>query len=472
MCHQRRLLFARIAITLLLALSAVASMIGGHGQARAAADDTVLGPLSDTPAITIQTDGATVLWPGTAQQSDGSYADVLEGARLSDRQPFVIAHTASSGAAAYDVDGDLVVWGDYGAATPGAPSGTVIRAMSLATGSTTVVADFTGEFLTGGPVVWNHWVVWSSQDESTAWIKARDMSQQGEVLTVATGGVSADGLPLVTAPCIDAGWVVWAEGDGHPNNSSYHFAGIAAARVGDAAPPQHLSSAHGVIAWVAAGPPNTAHAVAIADRLPSAPVLDTRDPSADYMYFPATQHYLSYGFKATWEQWGGLPVFGYPLTEEYQAIGADGAAHAAQYLERQRFEWHPENTDTPYDVELGRLGAELLAAQGRDWITFSRADPSAPNYYAATGHAIAPEFAAYWNSHGLEFGDPGVSYREALALFGYPISEPMLETNADGANVLTQYFERAVFEYHPENIGSYTVLLRRVGAEALAARGW
>jgi hypothetical protein len=214
------------------------------------------------------------------------------------------------------------------------------------------------------------------------------------------------------------------------------------------------------------------NATSRADRLPSAPVLDTREPSADYTYFPATQHYLSYGFKAAWEQWGGLPVFGYPLTEEYQAIGADGSAHAAQYLERQRFEWHPENTGTPYEVELGRLGAELLAAQGRDWLTFPRADPSTPNYYAVTGHAIAPEFAAYWSGHGLEFGDPGVSYRESLALFGYPISEPMLETNADGANVLTQYFERAVFEYHPENTGSYTVLLRRVGAEALAARGW
>ena len=29
---------------------------------------------------------------------------------------------------------------------------------------------------------------------------------------------------------------------------------------------------------------------------------------------------------------------------------------------------------------------------------------------------------AYWRSHGLEFGDAGVSSREALALFGYPVS--------------------------------------------------
>ena len=45
----------------------------------------------------------------------------------------------------------------------------------------------------------------------------------------------------------------------------------------------------------------------------------------------------------------------------------------------------------------------------------------------------------------------------------------MTETNADGDTVLTQYFERAVFEYHPENADTpYAVLLRRLGAEELA----
>jgi hypothetical protein len=33
-----------------------------------------------------------------------------------------------------------------------------------------------------------------------------------------------------------------------------------------------------------------------------------------------------------------------------------------------------------------------------------------------------------------------------------------------------QYFERAVFEYHPENDEPYRVLLRRLGAEALARK--
>jgi len=190
-------------------------------------------------------------------------------------------------------------------------------------------------------------------------------------------------------------------------------------------------------------------------------------------YFPETGHYLGHGFKAFWEARGGLPVFGFPQTEEFSEQNPDTTAmYTVQYFERQRFEWHPENAGTPYDVLLGRLGAQLLALQGRDWTTFPTTDPGAPHYFAETGHAIAEEFYAYWRSHGLEFGDVDVSFRESLALFGYPLSEAMTETNGDGDTVLTQYFERAVFEYHPDNPEPYRVLLRRVGAELLVARGW
>jgi hypothetical protein len=38
---------------------------------------------------------------------------------------------------------------------------------------------------------------------------------------------------------------------------------------------------------------------------------------------------------------------------------------------------------------------------------------------------------------------------------------------------LVQYFERAVFEWHPENVGTpYDVLLRRLAADVLVERGW
>lgn len=192
-------------------------------------------------------------------------------------------------------------------------------------------------------------------------------------------------------------------------------------------------------------------------------------PQPSELYFPETGHWLRHGFLSYWWHNGRLPVFGYPLTEE-STDHTSGLT--VQYLERQRFEWHPRYAGTPYEVQFGRLGAELLQRQGIDWVTLPKGNSSAPHYFAVTGHAIDTRFWNYWSGHGLEFGDAGVSFRESLALFGYPISEPMMTTNADGHTVLSQWFERAVFEWHPDKPEPWKVLLRRLGAEELAARGW
>jgi hypothetical protein len=47
---------------------------------------------------------------------------------------------------------------------------------------------------------------------------------------------------------------------------------------------------------------------------------------------------------------------------------------------------------------------------------------------------------------------------------GYPISDELTEvSDLDGKPYLVQYFERAVFEYHPENQSPYNVLLSQLG---------
>jgi len=177
-------------------------------------------------------------------------------------------------------------------------------------------------------------------------------------------------------------------------------------------------------------------------------------------------------FMAFWRANGGLAVFGNPITEQLEELNpATRQIQTVQYFERQRFEYHPANRGTPYEVQLGRLGAEMLERQGRDWLNFPKADPGAPHYFAETGHAIAPQFWEYWRSHGLELGDRGVSMAEALALFGYPLSEAQIEVGANGEPILTQWFERARFEYHPNNPDPYQVLLGRLGAELLPASG-
>ncbi|MBK9712344.1 MAG: cellulase family glycosylhydrolase [Kouleothrix sp.] len=170
-----------------------------------------------------------------------------------------------------------------------------------------------------------------------------------------------------------------------------------------------------------------------------------------------------------WAAQGGLAVFGYPIGAERQEQTSVGAI-TAQPFERARLELHPANR-APYDVLLGRLGAELLARQGRDWTTFPKGDPAAPHYFGETGHAIAPQFWPFWSGHGVEFdGRAGAAFNESLALFGMPISEPQVEVNpSDGKSYLTQWFERARFEHHPENAGTdYEVLLGLLQRELTA----
>jgi uncharacterized protein YkwD len=182
--------------------------------------------------------------------------------------------------------------------------------------------------------------------------------------------------------------------------------------------------------------------------------------------FPETGHQACGRILSYWDANGGLSVFGYPIADQ-AAQPIEGQTFQAQWFERNRLELHPENA-APYDVLLGRLGADALDRAGRDWTRFPKGDPAAPHYFAATGHAIDPRFWPFWSSHGLEFdGQPGVSERESLALFGLPLSEPAPEISpTDGNTYVTQWFERARFELHPENAGTpYEVLLGLLGAE-------
>jgi glucose/arabinose dehydrogenase len=182
--------------------------------------------------------------------------------------------------------------------------------------------------------------------------------------------------------------------------------------------------------------------------------------------FPETGECLGGRFAQFWNGNGGLPVFGFPLSEQRREQGTEGE-FVTQWFERERFELHPENR-APYDVLLGRLGDELLRRQGRDWTTFPKGQPqNGCQFFDTTGHAVCEPFLSYWRGHGLEFdGRRGTAASESLALFGYPLSEPAMETNSSGFTVLTQWFERARFEFVPQNPDPYKVLLGRLGAEA------
>ncbi len=158
----------------------------------------------------------------------------------------------------------------------------------------------------------------------------------------------------------------------------------------------------------------------------------------DQIYFPETGHYLSHGMLRYWQNFGGLAVFGYPISEEFVENGV-----VVQYFQRARFEWHPGAWPSHYDILLGRLGSELTAGRMNETPFRSIQASSDANctYFAATGHRLCFGFRDYWTSHG------------GLAIFGYPISEEFVENG-----VVVQYFERQRLEYHPNNPPGWQVL--------------
>ena len=206
----------------------------------------------------------------------------------------------------------------------------------------------------------------------------------------------------------------------------------------------------------------------------------TAQTEAQTRCFPAdvSPHCLSEPFSGYWESNGGLPVFGYPITTVAREVNRDtGETYRTQWLERNRFELHPENTGTPYEVMLGLLGKERLAQMGRDWASEGREDGPKRGclWFEQTGHNVCNQqgqlgFKTYWETHGLSI-DGLDAYARSLQLFGLPLTSPAMERNAAGDLVLTQWFERARFEWHPSNSNEYKVLLGLLGGEVHGSGG-
>jgi hypothetical protein len=78
------------------------------------------------------------------------------------------------------------------------------------------------------------------------------------------------------------------------------------------------------------------------------------------------------------------------------------------------------------------------------------------HYFEQTGKHVGGAFWRFWRERG------------GLAIFGYPLTGERDELCEDGQVHTVQYFERAVFEWHPNNQPPHQVLLRRLGADALA----
>ena len=169
--------------------------------------------------------------------------------------------------------------------------------------------------------------------------------------------------------------------------------------------------------------------------------------------FPETGQTVQGQFLDYWDAHGGLAQQGYPITAEMpERNDTDGQTYTVQYFERAVFERHPANAP-PYDVLLSLLGVSLYTQKYA-----GNAPGQTPNTEAGsrlfpeTGKRVGGAFLAYWTAHG------------GLAQQGFPISDEFQElSDLDNQLRTVQYFERAVFERHPENAPPYDVLLAQLG---------
>jgi hypothetical protein len=183
-----------------------------------------------------------------------------------------------------------------------------------------------------------------------------------------------------------------------------------------------------------------------------APPLDPADPlGTGFTFIPQTKHNMPDAIAKYWKDRGGVPMFGYPLSEVF-VRKANGETHVYQYFERVLFEYLPDSKG----VTLAPLGSWFGEVNG----PYDTVDPfdstSKKRYVTSTQHSISGGILQWYASNGDS------------DMFGAPISEEMPYTTLDGRNVTAQLFERGRIEMDT----SGTVTLGRLGAEWLSQRGW
>jgi Cu-Zn family superoxide dismutase len=123
------------------------------------------------------------------------------------------------------------------------------------------------------------------------------------------------------------------------------------------------------------------------------------EAQTDCRFFPETGHNVCGAILAAWRASGlefdgrqgkseaeSLALFGLPLGDA-QTETIEGKEYSVQWFERARFELHPEN-QPPYNVLLGRLGAEVSSGSTR---------------FTLPGNTVFPEGIAYQPSSGAYF---------------------------------------------------------------------
>jgi hypothetical protein len=86
---------------------------------------------------------------------------------------------------------------------------------------------------------------------------------------------------------------------------------------------------------------------------------------AGKLYFAQTRHTLSGAFLAYWKTRHGDVLLGAPISEVVSEANGDGTGreYPTQWFENGRLEYHAELAGTPYAVEVGLVGLQVMREQ-------------------------------------------------------------------------------------------------------------
>jgi polysaccharide biosynthesis protein PslG len=83
--------------------------------------------------------------------------------------------------------------------------------------------------------------------------------------------------------------------------------------------------------------------------------------TSEFSYFPTTRHTLRGSFARHWQIYGGQPIFGAPISEEYLELNpVTGRFQRVQWFENARFEHRSEFAGTRYEIATTPLGWQVF----------------------------------------------------------------------------------------------------------------
>jgi beta propeller repeat protein len=357
------------------------------------------------------TNGQVVVWQDYRNEpdQDGDNSD-LYGYDSATGQEFAIS-TPPGAQIDPAISGNMVVWADYrkGDGTSD------IYGYDLAGKREFQVTSAPGSQIQ--PAIWGNIVVWADLRNDKGQVRAIDLDIYGYDLTSKQEFEVFVGPGQQTSPRVASGVVAWEDGSAGNTESDIIGATISGLALTEPASPPPLV------------------------------------PGSGSRKFPETGQTVYGVFLDYWQKHGGLAQQGFPISGVMtETSDLDGKVYKVQYFERAVFEYHPELAGAN-KVLLSQLGTFRYKAKYPNGPTGQPAlpDPSSRTF-AETDKTVSGRFLQYWEQSG------------GLAQQGFPISEPFMETSdLDGKPYLVQYFERAVFEYHPENPVPYDVLLSQLG---------